>query len=160
MLTFDLDAAELVLPRRPLRAEDAALRAFDPPELAPQSPVIDHPGAPGHPRRVTRDLLSGKITVDFPRWCYDHEFPDIGIRQASEGHARYEITEGDPLSAAMETRYRVVQTREDGVFTHDSQSRMTCDEKAFHIWAETVIRENGTEIARQEWREEVPRDHV
>jgi len=159
-LTLDLAATELVLPRRPLRAEDAQLRPFDPPELAPQSPVIDHPVAPAHPRRVTRDLLSGRITVDFPRWCYDHEFPDIGIRQASEGHARYEITGDDPLSAAIETSYRVVQTRADGVFTHDSCSRMTCDERTFHIWAETVIRENGEEIARQEWREEIARDHL
>ena len=35
------------------------------------------------PRRITRDLLEGRITVDFPRWTYDHEFPDIGIRQRS-----------------------------------------------------------------------------
>ena len=159
-LTLDLGATELVLPRRSPRAEDAQLRPFDPPEMAPESPVIDHPVTPAHPRRVTRDLLSGRITVDFPRWCYDHEFPDIGIRQASEGHARYEITDSDPLSAAMETSYRVVQTRADGVFTHDSCSRMTCDEKVFHIWAETVIRENGIEIARQEWSEDIPRDHL
>lgn len=136
------------------------MRAFDPPELAPQSPVVAHPVAPARPRRVTRDLLSGRVIVDFPRWCYDHEFPDIGIRQASDGHVRYEITEGDPLSAAMETSYRVIQSRADGVFTHDSRSQMTCDEKAFRIWAETVIHENGVEIARQEWREEIPRDHL
>lgn len=159
-LTVDLGETVLHLPVRPPRPEDAALRTFDPPEVAPQSPVIDHPVAPAHPRRVTRDLLSGRITVDFPRWCYDHEFPDIGIRQASEGHARYEITEGDPLSAAMDTAYRVVQTRADGVFIHESRSRMTCDEKAFHILAETVITENGQEIARKEWREEIARDHL
>jgi hypothetical protein len=60
----------------------------------------------------------------------------------------------------METAYRVAQTRVDGVFTHDSRSRMTCNEKAFHIWAETVITENGQEIARKEWTEEIPRDHL
>lgn len=159
-LTVDLGETALHLPVRPPRAEDAALRAFDPPEIAPQCPVIDHPVAPAHPRRVTRDLLSGRITVDFPRWCYDHEFPDIGIRQASEGHARYEIIEGDPLSAVMETAYRVAQTRADGVFTHESRSRMTCDARSFHIWAETVITENGQQIARKEWHEEIARDHL
>lgn len=159
-LTVDLGGTSLVLPVRPPRPEDAALRPFDPPELAPQCPLIDHPVMASHPRRVTRDLLSGRITVDFPRWCYDHEFPDIGIRQSSEGHARYSITEGDPLSAAMETAYRVDQTRADGVFSHESRSRMTCDERHFHFWAETVIRENGAEIARREWSEEIPRDHL
>ena len=159
-LTIDLGQTHLMLPVRPPRAGDADLRVFDPPEMAPESPVIDHPVQPTHPRRVTRDLLSGKITVDFPRWCYDHEFPDIGIRQASEGHARYEIVEGDPLSAAMQTSYRVVQTRLDGVFTHESSSRMTCDENSFHLCAQTVILENGQEIARMEWAEEIPRDHL
>ncbi|MFM7446247.1 MAG: hypothetical protein ACKO2N_20525, partial [Tabrizicola sp.] len=153
-------ATHLILPVRLPKAEDADLRPFDPPEMAPQSPAIHHPVAPAHPRRVMRDLLSGRITVDFPRWCYDVEYPDIGIRQASDGHARYLITEGDPLSAAMETAYRVVQTRADGVFTHESRSRMSCDEKSFHVWAETVIRENGDEIARKEWSEVIPRDHL
>ncbi len=159
-LTIDLAATHLVLPVRPPRPEDALLRPFDPPELAPDSPMTHHPVTPAHPRRVTRDLLSGRITVDFPRWCYDHEFPDIGIRQSSEGHARYLITDGDPLSATMETTYRVVQTRADGEFTHDSRSRLTCSEKSFHFWAETVIHENGAEIARKDWSEEIPRDHL
>jgi hypothetical protein len=98
--------------------------------------------------------------VDFPRWCYDHEFPDIGIRQASEGHVHYLITESNPLSATAETAYHVVQTRADGVFAHHSRSRLTCDERSFHFWAETVIHENGAEIARKEWAEEIPRDHI
>ena len=37
---------------------------------------------------------------------------------------------------------------------------MTCDEKSFHLWMQTVIRENGEEIAHKEWREEIPRDHL
>ena len=159
-LAIDLGNTSLVLSTRPPRPEDAALRAFDPPEMAAECAVVDHPVSATHPRRVTRDLLSGQITVDFPRWCYDHEYPDIGIRQASEGHARYQITDGDPLSAAMETTYRVVQTRADGVFTHKSRSRMTCDERSFHFQAETVILEDGQEIARREWVEDIPRDHL
>ena len=108
----------------------------------------------------TRDLLSGKITVDFPRWTYDHEFTDIGIRQASDGHARYTITEGDPLSADISTHYRVTQTRADGVFTHESTSRMTCDATHFHVQAEIILTENGTEIFRRNWQEAIPRDHL
>jgi hypothetical protein len=123
-------------------------------------PYISHPAPPGHPRRVTRDLLSGRITVDFPRWTYDTEMTDIGIRQRSEGFARYEITEGDPLSAEMSTRYTVDQIRADGTFSHESTSRMTCDATHFHITAETVIRENGAELRRLSWQKAIPRDHI
>jgi hypothetical protein len=159
-LTLDLGVTALSLPVRPPRTEDATLRAFDPPEAAPETPVIHHPMPPGHPRRVQRDLLSGQITIDFPRWTYDHEMPDIGIRQRSTGHARYLITEGDPLSAATETAYRVEQIRADGVFVHESTGRMSCDLTHFHFGAEIVILENGAEIHRRQWQEAIPRDHI
>ena len=159
-LTLDLGATTLTLPVRPPRPEDAALRPFDPPEAAPNTPVIHHPTEPGHPRRVQRDLLSGQFTVDFPRWTYDHEMTDIGIRQRSSGHARYIITEGDPLSAVTETAYRVEQIRADGVFVHESTGRMSCDLTHFHVEAEITILENGTEIHRRQWREAIPRDHI
>ena len=159
-LSIDTGATVLTLPVRPPRPEDARLRPFDPPESAPEVPTVDHPTAPAAPRRITRDLLSGKITVDFPRWTYDHEFTDIGIRQASDGHARYTITEGDPLSADISTHYRVTQTRADGVFTHESTSRMTCDATHFHVQAEIILTENGTEMFRRNWQEAIPRDHL
>ena len=159
-LTIDTGATVLTLPVRPPRAEDADLRAFDPPEAAPEVPCIDHPVAPASPRRITRDLLEGRITVDFPRWTYDHEFPDIGIRQRSDGFARYQITEGDPLSAEMSLAYRVDQIRRDGTFTHESRARMTCDATHFHLTAETVITENGSEIRRRNWKRAIPRDHI
>jgi putative CocE/NonD family hydrolase len=159
-LTIDTGATVLHLPVRPPRPEDAALRPFDPPEAAAQVACIHHPAEPVHPRRITRDLLSGRITVDFPRWTYDLEMPDIGIRQRSHGHARYVITDGDPLSATMETEYRVEQIRADGVFVHESRGRMTCTATHFQIAAETVILDNGQEIARRTWQEEIARDHL
>ena len=122
--------------------------------------MVDYPVAATSPRRITRDLLSGRITVDFPRWTYDHEFTDIGIRQASDGFARHTITEGQPLSAEMSTHYRVTQTRADGTFTHESTSRMTCDHENFHVQAEIILTENGAEIFRRTWQEAIPRDHI
>ena len=54
-LTIDTGATMLTLPVRPPRPEDATLRPFDPPESAPEAPMIDHPtaadlSAPHHPR--------------------------------------------------------------------------------------------------------------
>ncbi|MBP9182971.1 MAG: CocE/NonD family hydrolase [Fuscovulum sp.] len=159
-LSIDTGATVLHLPVRPPRPEDAALRPFDPPEAAAQVPCIHHPAEPAHPRRITRDLLSGTSTVDFPRWTYDLEMSDIGIRQRSQGHARYIITEGDPLSATMETEYRVEQIRSDGVFVHESRGRMTSTATHFRITAQVVILDNGQEIARRNWQEEIARDHL
>ncbi|THD85617.1 CocE/NonD family hydrolase [Aliigemmobacter aestuarii] len=160
MLTVDCGQTRLDVPVRPPRAADAALRAFDPPEHAPQSPVTDHPVTPGHPRRVTRDLLTGRITVDFPRWTYDHTMTDIGIRQASEGFARYEIIDGDPLSACLVTRYRVSQIRADATLGHESETRLSCDATHFHLSAWLRITENGHEVFRRAWNEAIQRDHI
>jgi putative CocE/NonD family hydrolase len=74
-LTIDLAATHFVLPVRPPKPEDATLRLFDPPEMAPDSPIKNHPVTPAHPRRVTRELLSarspwtsraGAMTMSFP----------------------------------------------------------------------------------------------
>lgn len=159
-LTIDTGATKLTLPVRPSNANDANLRPFDPPESALQTPTVDHPTTAAAPRRITRDLLSGQTTIDFPRWTYDHEYPDIGIRQASDGHARYTLTEGDPLSAEISTFYNVTQTRSDAVFTHQSSSKMTCDATHFYVTAEIILTENGVEIFRRQWSEAIPRDHI
>lgn len=159
-LTLDTGHTRLDLPVRPPRPEDDALRPFDPPEAAPQTPAIAHPVTPAHPRRVIRDLLTGRITVDFPRWTFDQTLEDIGIRQASEGYARYEVVEGDPLSASMDTSYRVTQIRPDATLGHESRSRMTCDATHFHVLAELRITEDGHEIFRHEWSQAIPRDHL
>ncbi len=65
--------------------------------------MIDHPVAGGCKRAIRRDLLSGEMIVDFPRWTYAHEMPDIGQTVTSDALARFIITDGDPLSACCET---------------------------------------------------------
>ena len=57
--------------------------------------------------QVRRDLLSGRMVVDFPRWTGVTEMPDIATTFRSEGLSRYEITDGDPLSAVTTTRFRI-----------------------------------------------------
>ena len=150
----------LTLPVRPPRPGDAALRAFDPPESAAQSPVTAHAVAPTHPRRVVRDLLSGRMTVDFPRWTYACEMHDIATTQTSAGSARYEITDGDPLSATLITDYRIAIQRRDTAVGHHSTGRMTCDATHFILESALSISENGTDIFHRHWHERIPRDMV
>ena len=159
-LTFDLERCALSLPRRPARPEDANLRAFDPPESAPNTPAIYHPVPPKNPRKVVRHLLSGKMAVDFPRWTYDCEMTDINQRVTSDGFARFEITDGDPLSAATECGYTVTLARADVVAAHASGTKMTCDAKHFHLTTWLEVSENGVVIARRDWQQSFPRDNV
>jgi uncharacterized protein len=148
------------LPVRPFNQEDENLRPFNPPEAAPQTPTVVVDAEQSHPRSVTRDLLTGKITVDFPRWTYSTTMPDIATTQASKAFARYEITDGDPLSATTLTGYDVILNRPDAVIGHHSTCRMTCT--ATHFVVETQLRatENGTEIFKNSWVKQFERDHV
>ncbi len=150
----------LTLPVRPVRAEDAALRPFAAPESAPQVATRQRSVAPSHPRRVTRDLLSGRMTVDFPRWTYATEMPDIGVTQTSEGYCRHEITDGDPLSAVTLAGYTVGIQRRDTTVGHHSTGRLTCDATHFILDSTLTISENGTDIFHRKWHERIRRDLV
>ena len=159
-LTITTGNSYLELPVRPKNSKDAKLRAFGPVVSAPQAPFIQHPFEPTTKRRVTRDLLSGRMVVDFPRWTYSKEMPDIGQTQKSIAHARYEITDGDPLSALTDTDYFVEMKRRDATITHRSHGTLTCDATHFIVKMELKIEENGVQVFERQWHERIKRDMV
>ena len=159
-LTLALGDSHLTLPVRPQRPEDANLRAFDPPEQAPQVPTIHHASPQGHPRRVTHDLISGRRTVDFPRWTYRLEMPDIATTTTSEGYARFHLTGDDPLTAETVCEYTVTLTRPEVTAGHHSWTRMTCDATHFHLETRLEVSENGQEIFRRHWQKSFLRDYI
>ena len=159
-LTFDLASCALVLPVRPPLPTDAVLRAFDPAEHAPPTPHVDHPVQNAGRRSVTRDLLSGEMVVEFPRWTYEREMTDINQTTKGRGFARYLITDGAPLSARCETGYDVEIVRPDATVGHQSQGSLTCDATHFIIDMSLKVTENGAVIFARDWHERIPRDHV
>jgi hypothetical protein len=160
-LTLSTGDCALKLPVRPPSADDATLRVFDPPEMAPLPPVTRDPVEQSHPRRVVRDLLSGRMVVDFPRWTYSKHMHDIGQTQRSGAFARYEIIDGDPLSATLVTEYDVEMVRPDATITHRSKGRLTCDLTHFIIEMELTIGENGETVFERHWQERrIARDMV
>jgi uncharacterized protein len=159
-LTVLTGETHLTLPVRPPRPEDSALRPFGPPEAAPKTPVIYHGADASHPRRITRDLLSGKTTVDFPRWTYAMTMPDIGQTQTSAGFARYEITGDDPLSATTITEYTVTIDYGSTTIGHRSTGRLTCDATHFIVEVGLEVSERGTILFTRDWHERIPRDHL
>ncbi len=135
----------LELPVRPARPSDADLPAFGPSVSAPQTPCTYHP-VEGAPRRIIRDLLSGKMVVDFPRWTYSKTMPDIDQTQTSVGIVRYEITDGDPTSAAMSTDYQAETAFPNVTIRHHSTGRLSCTATHFRVQMtlELGTRASGT----------------
>ena len=159
-ITVTTGASWLELPVRPVRSEDAALRQFEPPVAAPNSPKIMHIPEGQAKRSVRRDLLSGLMTVDFPRWTYAVEFPDIDQTIHSAGLCRHEITDGDPLSARCYTEYSVEHIRPDAVIRHHSTGTLTCDATHFRLQAELTIHEGAAQVFHRIWDERIARDMV
>ena len=86
--------------------------------------------------------------------------PDIAQTHISEGLARYEIIDGNPLSAKIITDFRVELARKDTTITHHSRGTMTCDAKNFIIEMDLEIFENGVSQFQRKWRERIKRDMV
>lgn len=160
-LTITTGASRLELPVRPPRPEDAALPPFGPAIIARDTPAIAHPvPVPPARRVVSRDLLEGTITVDFPRWTHRTELTDIGQTTTASGLARYTIREDDPLSACTFTDFRVELQRQDTTIAHHSWGTLTCDRTHFIVDITLEIHENGGEVCRRTWHERIVRDFL
>ena len=159
-LTVHLGESWLELPVRPARAKDAGLAAFGPPITAQQTPHTYHPVEDAPLRRVTRDLLSGKMCVTFPRWTYSKTMPDIGQTQTATGIISHEIVDGDPCSAVTLTDYRVSMQFPQTTIHHHSTGRMSCTATHFRIEMSLEIHEADTLIFQRTWDKEIARDMV
>jgi hypothetical protein len=159
-LTVYSGRSRLRLPVRPLDPADATLAPFGEPEQAPDTPVVKHEVPALCRRTVSRDLLTGRITVDFPRWTGATEMIDIGQTFTSQGYARYIIEEGDPLSARVETDYRVSLKRPDTTISHHSTGVLTCDATHFRVEAQLDVFENDSKVFSRSWDERIKRDFI
>jgi uncharacterized protein len=131
-----------------------------PPASGPKTPEIDLPVPDPSRRTVQRDLLSGRMSVNFPRWTYATEMPDIGQTVSSSGYARFHITDGDPLSATSECGYSVEIKRKDTTVGHRSEGTLTCDATHFRVTTHLTVTENGAPVFARHWDERIARDLV
>ena len=157
-LTLHCGETWLDLPVRPQNPADASLHEFGPAVLAPAVPSLHQETPSSHPRRISRDLLSGAITVDFPRWVFHSELSDIDQTQSSMGYCRHQITDGNPLSARTITDYQVKARMGSHHFGHHSHGSLSCDATHFHVEMQVWVTKDGVEVHRQNWRESFARD--
>ena len=157
-LTLMLGDSRLTLPVRPEDPADAYLAPFGPAVSAANTPAtylaVENPIR----RQISRDLLSGKMTVDFPRWTYAKHMPDIAQTQTSQGHVRFEITDGDPLSARTSTDYRMELQFPETTVAHHSWGSLSCDASHFIVEMDLEVSENGTVFFRRHWLDKIARD--
>jgi uncharacterized protein len=159
-LTIHTGQSWLDLPVRPADPADTHLRPFDLPQSAARTPETETSTPSAYPRAVRHDLLSGEMTVDFPRWTYETHMSDIATTARSAGHARYIITDGDPLSARTEVGYRVEIERSGTKATHISSGVLTCDTTHFRLQTDLTVLENDVQIFHRTWDERIARDMV
>ncbi|MEI6798125.1 MAG: hypothetical protein WCO04_02770 [Pseudomonadota bacterium] len=88
-------------------------------------------------RRVTPVMVSGKMTVDVPRWTSAKTMPDVGQTQSSTGFVRHEVTQGDPVNAAMITGSHVTMQFREATIHHRSKGRTTCH--APHVRVQMLV---------------------
>ena len=169
-VTVALDPAhgELSLPvRAPRPEDDAALRPYEAPREGPPH-SIELTGIPGE-RTVTLDLETGEqtiLTTPADGTMTDHA---DGLTRTGRDLNRFRLTEGDPLSAAVECeREESIGRARDGWATRvHTRSRMTADSTDFLVVNELTAYEGGGESGEPEreiftrtWSFSVPRDQV
>ena len=163
-LTLAGGACRLELPARPPRPEDDELPAFEAPLLPPGLGEHTVGGGPGD-RSYVRDLVKGSVS-----WIY--HYVDGGTVVLPNGWeseewntVTYDVTEGDPLSAAVRVRVESVLRRGDqGRFHIVTLGQMTCDATTFFVEDEVSVSEgedgDEREVFAKTWRHEAPRDFV
>ena len=158
-------ASRLVLPVRPERAEDAALRPFPPPESGPvrRAKVLRESTLR---RTIERDLPSGDVIYRI----FDDggEFDgaalvrleDIDLEVGFAMMQRYGIAEADPLSAEAEIVAHTLLRRGDWAPELRGRIALTSTAEAFIVEAKVTANEGLSEVFARDWKETIPRDLV
>ncbi len=158
-------ASRLVLPARPVRAEDASLRPFAPPESGPvRRATVLRPSTLR--RTIERDLPSGDVIYRI----FDDggEFDgaallrldDIDLEVGFTMLQRYRIGETDPLSAEAEIVAHTLLRRADWAPELRGRIALRATARAFVIEARVTANDGPREVFVRDWKEEIARDLV
>ena len=159
VLTVFAGTATLTLPVRKPRPEDASLPPFQHPEVGPaMARTVLRPSTGA--RSITRDLVTGEIVsvVDDDYGCVRIEAS--GIEMENTRFAEYRITDADPLSATMETRWTIGLARGAWRTRTETRAVMTATRDQFRIRAELDAYDGDERILSRNWDETVKRDLV
>jgi putative CocE/NonD family hydrolase len=163
-LTLAGGECRLALPARTPRPEDQTLPVFEPPLVPPGLGERTIGGGPGD-RSYMRDLVEDGVS-----WTYHYvDGGNVVLPNGWESEEwntiSYDVTEGDPLSAAVHVRVESVLRRGDqGRFHIVTLGQMTCDATSFAVENEIHVSEgeegDEREVFARTWRRRAARDFV
>ena len=159
-LTLTAASSVLVLPVRPERVEDAALRPFEPPESAP--PLAKTVLRPSEYRwTIERDMTDASVTqhqwFDEGRTRYDEH---DGWTMESTHDEYFTIHPDDPGRARLDITW--TERYERGAWCVSSRTRtvLTATSTHFRIEASLEAHEGEQLVHSQTWDREFERDNV
>jgi putative CocE/NonD family hydrolase len=157
-LTLKSGAGRLVLPVRKLIPHEADIR-FEPAEISPPVPMIALRDEE-HRRETVLDGGTGRQTVTLYSDHGRQHLTDRNNITDARVTDRMEITEGDPLSAKIETGWVLGYKSADADVEKTSRVTLTADATRFRLDWRLEAREAGELIFEREGGEWIDRDHL
>jgi hypothetical protein len=157
--TLTLGNGSLTLPTRAPRAEDGTLRAFEPVETAPPTPItVVRPVRVT--RSATRDLETGVVTVTVQRDEGALRLEETGILMDSFKIFRHSVQDDAPLTAVTEVDDTIKFSRGAWAPEIRGRLRLSATEEAFHVQTDLDVFESGTRVFCRSWSHRIPRDFL
>jgi predicted acyl esterase len=149
----------LELPARPPGTDDGPLPAFGEPQTAPSLAVEDEVTVPAF-HRLQRDLVTGEVVMELNQDGDKRMTLPDGLTLIEENHDRFEIVEGDPLSASVTSGRRLRLERGAWRIDVRTTSSMTSDAERFRLFDRLEAREGEDLVFERTWERDVRRDHL
>ncbi len=156
-LTVFTGASTLILPERPARAEDAALRPFGEPEGAP--PLAMTTLAPESGSSLWHyDIAANAAELAGTHDAGMERFDAIGIAAGLQIAERFSIAADDPLSAEASLAWTVRRERADWRVRIEARVALRGDADAFFVRQSLAAFEGDERVFAQDWEQKIARD--
>jgi hypothetical protein len=156
--TIEIDCArsQLRLPRLAEGALAAPAPRFADPVTGPKLQYTVH-RASSAACENSFDAASGIHRRVMRRDDGDATIEDIGVRVSFTKVMRYEIRDGDPATARMETEFDARNRHAEWDTRVSTRSLWTCSDKEFQVVSELRAYEGDEEVFSRRWQHAVPR---
>jgi len=152
--------SSLELPVRPPVDSDAALRPFEPPDMA-AAPTVNRLRTHRFQRRLETDLTTNVLRYELDGSEFDDaslvHLEEIDLEVGYTLNKRYSIQENDPLSAVEIIEQRAVLARGDWQVKLALSMSLTADAEQFHLKGDLRTEERGRPFADRSFDVSVPR---
>jgi hypothetical protein len=145
------------LPIRPARSEDAQLRTYGEPVVAPAGPVVGL-RADNSEWLVRRDLARDKTQLEVLKDEGRVRYEDIGVELDSETREIYGYRRGDFDSVKGEVTTTATMRRGRWKVRTDNRTVLTSTRSQFRIYATLDAFENDRRVFARTWDRTIERD--